>query len=517
MSGPVAAISVESIRKAYGATVALDNASFVAEAGSVHALLGENGAGKSTMVKLLSGLLCPDAGRIVLLGKEARLSSPRDAHRLGLQTAFQELTLVPDLTVAQNMLLPYEPVGLAGQLRGRHGEAMVAAHLQRLGLGGISPRSEIRTLDLAVRQKIEIAKAILRAPKILLLDEPTSALSGSDVDWLGGLIAEQRQLGTTIVFISHRMPEVRLFCDTLTILRNGRSVRTAAVNTVSDGEVIELIIGRSLAATFPPRPALDRAAPPLLRLRGVTAGRISGVSLTLRPGEILGVAGLQGMGQLDLFLTLFGDVPVRAGTIEMDGAPVRLRSPRDAIAAAIGINLVPEERKTEALFLRLDGRRNATLPVIDRFTRFSLIDAKAELSAAAAALSRVQVHGRALHTPVKAFSGGNQQKIVLAKWLVAGSRVLLLFDPTRGVDVGTKHEIYGLINDYVRSGGAVLLYSSEIEEIVHLSHRVLVVYRGQIATEIDGAERAITEAEIMRGALGGEPQSHAAQREQAPA
>jgi ribose transport system ATP-binding protein len=516
-SGAAPAISVETIRKAYGPTVALDGASFAAAPGSVHALLGENGAGKSTMVKLLSGLIRPDSGRIALFGQPAQLGSPRDAHRAGLQTAFQELTLVPDLSVAQNMLLPYQPTGWAGQLRGRHGEAMVAAHLERLGLGAVSPRREVRSLDLGVRQKIEIARAIMREPKILLLDEPTSALSGSDVEWLGGLIAEQKRRGTTIVFISHRMPEVRLFCDTLTILRNGRSVRSIAVDAVSDEEVVELIIGRSLAATFPPRPALDRGTPPLLQTRGMSAGQIEDVSITLRPGEILGVAGLQGMGQLDLFLALFGDIPVKAGQIEMDGRPVSLRSPRDAIDARIGINLVPEERKTEALFLRLDGRCNATLPVIDRFTRHGLIDIRAEQRAALAALARVQVDARALYTAVRAFSGGNQQKIVLAKWLVAGSRVLLLFDPTRGVDVGTKHEIYGLITDYVRAGGAVLLYSTEIEEVVHLSHRVAVVYRGRIACEIDGADRDITEAEIMNTALGGAPRAPSARLEEASA
>ena len=241
------AICVTSIRKAYGPTVALADASFTAPAGTVHALLGENGAGKSTMVKMLSGLVRPDSGTIALFGRDAHLGGPRDAHKAGLQTAFQELTLIPDLMVWENMLLPYQPTGFGRLLRRRHGEAIVAAHLDSLGLGAISPRREVRTLDLPLRQKIEIARTVMRKPRILLLDEPTSTLSGGDIEWLGDLIAMLKAQGTTIVFISHRIPEVREFCDGLTILRNGRSVGSFDVSAVTDDEVIELIIGRSLA------------------------------------------------------------------------------------------------------------------------------------------------------------------------------------------------------------------------------------------------------------------------------
>jgi ribose transport system ATP-binding protein len=494
------AICVTNIGKAYGPTVALADASFTAPAGTVHALLGENGAGKSTMVKMLSGLVRPDSGAIALFGRDVRLGGPRDAHRAGLQTAFQELTLIPDLMVWENMLLPYQPAGFGGLLRRRHGEAIVAAHLESLGLGAISPRQEVRALDLPVRQKIEIARTVMRKPRILLLDEPTSTLSGGDIEWLGDLIAQLKTQGTTIVFISHRIPEVREFCDGLTILRNGRSVGSFDVSAVTDDQVIELIIGRSLAATFPAKPPVDAARTPVLEAKSLSAGRMENVSFQLRPGEILGVAGLQGMGQRDLFCALFGDIETRRGQIAIDGQPVTLRSPRDAIDARIGINLVPEERKTEGLFLKLDACANTTLPVIGRFTRRGLIDLDAERQAVSAALTRVQVDQRALYRPARSFSGGNQQKIVLARCLVAGSRVLLLFDPTRGVDIGTKHQIYTLITDFVRAGGAVLLYSTEIAEVVNLSHRVLVVYNGQVTRELDGAE--ISEAAIMRAALG---------------
>jgi ribose transport system ATP-binding protein len=498
----VLAIQVDQVRKAFGPTLALDGVTYGIAAGTVHALLGENGAGKSTSVKMLSGLVRPDSGSIRIFGQEAKMSSPRDAHRLGVQTAFQELTLIPDLTVAENMLLPYQPVGFAGQLKRRQGEELVKNHLERLGLGAISPRKEVRDLDLPLRQKIEIAKAVLREPKILLLDEPTSALSGEDIAWLGRIIGQQKARGTTIIFITHRMPEVRMFCDEVSILRNGRNVGTFGIDEISDEKVIELIIGRSIEKAFPPKVALDRSKKPVLTVRDLSAGRMSKASLAVRPGEILGVAGLAGMGQLELFLSLFGDMPAKSGTIEVDGREVTIASPRDAIDAQLGVNLVPEERKTEALFLRLDGRQNASLPVLERFTRYGLIDADAETRAVAGAFEKVQVAERALHLPARAFSGGNQQKIVMAKWLLAGSRVLLLFDPTRGVDVGTKHELYRLIHDYVEAGGAVILYSTEVEEVVHLSHRVIVFYGGTVAREIDGEREPITESDIMRAALG---------------
>ena len=305
----VPAIAVEDVYKSFGATLALSGASFQVASGEVHALLGENGAGKSTLVKMLSGLIRPDSGRLLVRGEAVHYTNAREAHARGVQTAYQELTLVPDLTVAQNMLLPYQPTGLAGQIRDRHGLKLVVSHLERLGLDKINPHVEVRDLDLGVRQKIEIARAIFRNPGILLLDEPTSSLSGRDIDWLGSLIAELKAKGVTIVFISHRIPEVRAFCDRLTVLRNGKDIGTFKVAEISDDRVIELIIGRSLAATFPSKPVLANNANVLLAARGIaTAGRLKDVSLELHAGEVLGIAGLQGMGQQALFLSLFGAV-----------------------------------------------------------------------------------------------------------------------------------------------------------------------------------------------------------------
>ena len=497
-----AAISASKVRKAFGPTVALDDASFEVEAGQVHALLGENGAGKSTMVKLLSGFMRPDAGTLQSFGQTLHFHGPRDAHKAGIQTAFQELTQVPNLSVTENILLPYQPVNALGMVRAREGAERVAAHLRDIGIAGIEPYEEVGRLDLPLRQKIEIARAVFRKPRILLLDEPTSALSGRDIDWLGGLIERLKREGVTIVFISHRLPEVRAFCDSLTVLRNGKDVGNFPVGGVSDEQVIELIIGRSITATFPDKPKPAGNAKPRISARGLSAGRLKDASLDLYPGEILGVVGMQGMGQLDLFLSLFGDIAPRAGEIQVDGRPVELTSPRAAIDARMGISLVPEERKVEALALRLDGRNNVALPVVDRFLKRGLIDDDAETRSVAAALARVQVDRRALFSPVSAFSGGNQQKIVLAKWFLAGSRVLLLYDPTRGVDVGTKHEIYKLMADYAKDGGAVLFYSTELAEVINLSRRVIVIYAGRIAAELSEDRGEINEATIMRIALG---------------
>lgn len=497
-----AALEVRGVTKAFGATVALSQATFTVADGEMHALLGENGAGKSTMVKLLSGLISPDTGGIVLAGNRVALDSPAAAHLHGIATAFQELTLVRDLTVTANMLMPRAPSGLLGQLRNREGERLVAEHLAAIGLDDIDPRAEIRDLELAARQKIEIARALFRRPRILLLDEPTSSLSGRDIDWLGERIAALRQQAVTIVFITHRLREVRRFCDRLTVLRNGQTIGSTDVAAASDDEVIRMIIGRSLASTFPPRPepALRTGTPVLAAESIATAGKLRGASFELHAGEILGIAGLQGMGQQDLFFASFGMAPLTAGRLLVDGREVVLASPRDAIRNHIGISLVPEERKTEGLFLHLPGRFNVSLPVVDRFSRLGLIDVARETQAVARTLAQVEADPRALYTPAGAFSGGNQQKLVIAKWLLAESRILLLFDPTRGVDVGTKHQIYLLMRAFADAGGAILFHSTEIPEIVNMCDRVEVMYEGRSVAELTGDE--IDEEAIMRAALG---------------
>lgn len=498
----VPAIVIENVSKSYGATRAVDGVSFQIACGSAHALLGENGAGKSTLVKLLSGLVSPTSGHIRLEGNQVNLTNPRESHRHGIQTAFQEMTHVRDLTVLDNMLLPYGPVNALGMLRRGRARDEVAAMLETLGLGEVPLDEEIGLLDLAVQQKLEIARAVMREPKILLLDESTSTLSGRDVDWFGDLIAAQRKRGVTVIFISHRLPEVRAFCDTVTVLRNGRHIATAPSVQFSDAEVINMIAGRELNQAFPPRrDGSDTLGAEVLGATDLSAGaKLRRASFSLRAGEILGVAGLQGMGQLDLFLACFGMSDVNSGNLRVDGEPIVIQSPQDAVRAHIGISLVPEDRKTEGLFLQLTGKHNASMPVIGRFRRSVLIDSAAEQAAVEHVFARLQIDRRAMWTRAGAFSGGNQQKIVIAKWLLAESRVLLLYDPTRGIDVGTKSEIYRLIRDYADAGGAVLFYSTEIPEIVHLADRALVFYGGEIGAEIPGSQ--LSDKSLLQATLG---------------
>ena len=496
------ALSISRLTVRYGPTTALDAADLEIGAGQVHALLGENGAGKSTIVKVLSGLVRPNAGSLAVFGRNVVRFEPRYANKLGVRTAFQEISLVKDLTVAQNFMLMEEPLNALGMVRGRALDDMVRSRLEQLGIGSIDPRTEVRRLDLPSRQKIEIARAVSGNPRILLLDEPTASLSNRDVQWLGDVIERLKRSGTTIVLISHRMQEVRAFCSVMTIFRNGRTVGAYAMDDLADSQIIELMIGRSLGAAFPPKPdrvdANPTAAAPVLSCQNVATARGSDISFSLRPGEVLGLAGLDGMGQRELFLALFGVLQPAAGEIQVGGQKVQLRSPAGAIACGIG--MLPEDRKTEALFLELDGRENVSLPSLHRFLHGGLIRARLEQKMVANVLDVVKVVRRALWNPVRNFSGGNQQKIAVAKWLLTNSRVLLLYDPTRGIDVGTKTEIYHLIRRYADSGGAVLFYSTEIPELVNLCDRVMVIYRRRIVETL--AASALSEAAIMSAAVG---------------
>jgi ribose transport system ATP-binding protein len=498
------ALRMVEVTKAYEATLALDKASLSVRSGEVHGLLGENGAGKSTTIKLLSGLIRPDSGSVRIFNQEALLRNPKQAHKLGVQTVFQEISLVRDLTVLENLLLPRAPIFATGQINRRLGRRLVAEHFARIGLHGIEIAEVVRNLDLSQRQKVEIARALFRKPRILLLDEPTSALSGRDIDWLHGIVSNCKAEGITVIFISHRIGEVRFFCDRLTVLRNGKDVGTSDVGSISDQEVIRLIIGRSLAATFPPKPAytsINRESIPAFSVSELsTTGKLRGASFDLWPGEILGIAALQGMGQRELFNACFGLTSVRSGTIRIDGQTVTLSSPTAAIRANVAISLVPEDRKTESLFLQLDGKFNVTLPVISRYSRLGFVDRKLETTAAAKILDKVEVHPKALSTRAGALSGGNQQKLAIAKWLLAESRIFLMFDPTRGVDVGTKHQIYLLMRSLASKGASVLFYSTEMAELVNLCDRVLVMYGGRIVAEF--REDAIDEKQIISAALG---------------
>jgi ribose transport system ATP-binding protein len=482
------ALNIHDLTKRFGSTVALDGAAPEIARGSVHAVIGENGAGKSTLVKILAGLVQPDQGTVALYGEELQLTRPRDAMEAGVATAFQELSLVPVLSVADNLALPTKPRGPLGGVSNRRTRADARRKLADWEVEDIDPRAPVESLSLSAKQKVEIVSAMSREPRVLILDEPTSALGRADVQWLFRQVARLREKGTTVIFVSHRLPEVRELCDSLTVLRNGRRAGSSPNMDVSDDEIIQMMIGQSLAKTFPARPAQGTAGKVALDVQGLTAGNVKGATFELHTGEVLGVAGLQDHGQRDLFRALFGAHRIEAGNVSVDGQPIQLRSPRDAIGAGMGISLVPEERAIEGALLTMSGRANVTLPSLRHFTTLGWVNRKKEAGAVRKVLDELQIPQRAMYEPVEAFSGGNQQKIVIAKWLLADARVLLLYDPTRGVDIKTKTEIYHLIRRFADDGGAVLFYSTDLDEIVNLCDRAMVCYRGRLSQPIPGSE-----------------------------
>ncbi len=486
------------VSKSFGGVHALQGASFEADRGEVHALVGENGAGKSTLIKILSGLLRPDRGRLRLDGQDVRLDRPAAAQRLGIGTVFQELTLLPHMTVAENLLLRREPRGRFRLIRPGELARQAAQRLKDLGLGDIGVDAVVNDLPLAQRQLVEIAKVVSHTPAILLFDEPTSALAEREVVWLFALIRRLRDQGRTIVFTSHRWNEVRDISNRITIFRNGQGVGTFAAADIDENRAVELMTGRHVSAIFPPLPARGPAEP-VLAVRGLASGRVRDLDLTLHRGEVLGIGGLQGQGQRDLFLALFGAQRLRAGTMAIDGRPVVIRHPRDAIGRGIGIALVPEDRKAEGLFLPMSVRQNMTLPVLGGLSRLGYVDLRRETQTVGRMIRQLGIRTPGPDQIVGALSGGNQQKVLIGRWLLAEARILLLYDVTRGVDVATKHDIYNLVMTLSGEGRAILYYSSETAEMAHLCHRVLVMREGRIVTELRSPE--ITADALVRASL----------------
>jgi ribose transport system ATP-binding protein len=485
-SAPGTMLEVEEVAKAYGATVALAGVSLRVAAGEVHALLGENGAGKSTLVKILSGVVAADSGNLRLDGRSFRPESPSEARALGVSTAFQELSLLPNLTVAANLMLPKLPKGPLGLVSNRRCLLRAREILSAYGARDIDAASLVGNLSLAEKQRVEIVRAVSRKPRLLILDEPTAALA--EPGWLFELIERLRAEGRAILYISHRLAEVRRLCLRGTILRNGRSIASVDLAATRDAEIFRMMVGAA------PKESEDRAAdaagrigPVALRAAGLSGDNLRNVSFDLREGEILGVAALEGQGQRDLFRIVTGAARATAGRIEVKGAPVHLHSPADALNCALPIGFVPEERKTEGVFLGLGTRANVSLSILDRLRRYGLIDRAREKGVVARKAEEVDLAARYLDLRLSALSGGNQQKALIGRVLLSGARILVMFDPTRGVDVGTKQVIYEAIRRFARGGGAVLIYSTEIPELVGLCDRCLAIYRGAVAGSLDRA------------------------------
>jgi ribose transport system ATP-binding protein len=430
-------LTVRDVSKAYGATIAVRSVSFDIERGEIHALVGENGAGKSTVVKILSGIVAPDHGTLELDGANFSPQGPMAARAGGVSAAFQELSLLPNLTVAENLMLPRQLKGDIGLVSRKRNWERAAAILAEYGLQHIHPGVLVRSLSLAEKQRVELTRALSRKLKLLVLDEPTAALA--DPGWLFEILVRVTAAGTGVLYISHRLSEVRKLCRRCTVLRNGESIETVPLAGVDNERIFEMMVG---SVARPRKAAVQREvhlnAPVALSVKHLVGGNVADISLDVHRGEIVGVAGLEGQGQRDLFRMLAGLRTVRSGEILVDGRVASIDSPADA--ARSSISFVPEERKIEGIFLGLRTEANMTLTLVDKLSHFGILNRAREDEAATKGAQRVDLAERYLRLPISALSGGNQQKALIGRVLASGARNLVLFDPTRGVDVGAMRE-----------------------------------------------------------------------------
>jgi len=498
--GPAPLFRMDGVSKRYGGVRALEKAHLAVEAGRIHAILGENGAGKSTLIKIMAGVVAPDEGSMLLDGREVRFSQPADANAAGIACIFQELSLVPDLSVADNIAIANPPRRF-GLIDRRAQRAIAEEALARAGADDVHPRALVKDLPLSRRQMVEIAKALASKPRILILDEATSALTASDVAKVFSVLKRLRSEGLALLYISHRMHEIAELADECTVFRNGRNVASYKAGTRTDTEVVEMMIGREYKNVFPPKPARPaETAPRALECRDLGwTDRLRDISFSVAKGEVVGLGGLDGQGQRNLLLALFGVLRGTTGTVLVDGAPIALTSPAAACSGAVGMALIPEDRKTEGLMLPMTVRENLSFAVLDLLSRSGVIDLDKEERLIEEMVQLLDIKTAGLDIPVGSLSGGNQQKVVIAKWLMRRPRIILLNDPTRGIDVGTKQEIYQLLRRLADAGAAILFYSTDYDELIGCCDRVLVLYDGRIVRELEG-ER-ITQHALIASAL----------------
>ena len=482
-------LRMTGISKRFPGVQALDNVDFEVAPGEIHALLGENGAGKSTLLKILSGAQKPDAGTIAFAGEEIALASPHDAQKLGIVTIYQEFTLAPNMTIAENVFIGREP-GPRPFINWRRMAADTRAITERLGLE-VRPMALVRDLSVAEQQMVEIARALSMRSRLIVMDEPTSALSSSEVRKLFRIVRDLKREGLSIIFVTHRLEEVRELCDRYTVLRDGRLVGSGKVaDTTIDG-IIRSMVGREVSALFAHREAAE-PGPVALEVSGLTrrgnaqdphAVVLEDVSLSVRCGEILGIAGLVGAGRTETARAIFGADPFDAGTIRVDGAPVAIGSPEDAIRHGIG--LVPEDRKQQALFLALAVRVNLTMAALGQLRKWRFfVDEGAERTMVEQYRRALNIRMAGPEQLVVNLSGGNQQKVVLARWLALRPKVLIVDEPTRGIDVGAKVEVHNLLFEMAGSGIAIIAISSELPEILAISDRIVTMREGRVTGEV---------------------------------
>ncbi len=489
------------ITKSYAGVQALKSASLELRAGEVHALIGENGAGKSTLIKIITGAVSADGGELQIEGKTVANNSPRVAKALGVAAIYQQPALFPELTVAENIALGVEQSGMGGRVDWRARRRRAAELLAQVG-ARIDPDTDAGDLTMPQQQLVEIARSLGSDAKILILDEPTASLSEEDTQNLFNVIRRLRERGVGMVYISHRLEELPVIADRVTVLRDGRTIDTRPMAEVNRQQLIQLMVGRELSAVFPKREVPLGDVVLELRDLGCAESGIKGVNLSVRAGEIVGLAGLVGAGRTELARAVFGLTPVDSGEILLRGERVRIGSPAGAIRR--GIAYLPEDRRRHGVILDMQIGANITLASLDQISRHGALDFKRERELAGDYSRRLGVKTPAIYVPVATLSGGNQQKVALSRWLLTKPSVLILDEPTQGIDVGAKSEIHALMTDLAAEGVAVLMISSELPEILGMSDRVAVMYGGRLVEILDRADA--TQEKVLALALGHSPE-----------
>ena len=499
MSSPL--LEVRAVRKRFPGVLALDGVSLRLAAGEVLALVGENGAGKSTLMKILGGLYPPDDGEILLDGRPVRFANVTEAMAAGISLIHQELNLAENLSVAANVFLGRERVAGRVWLRDHEMAAEAAGLLRRVGLPESLVHTQVARLAPGQKQLVEIARALSLKARVIIMDEPTSSLTQTETDRLYEVIDDLRESGVSIIYISHRLAEVRRCADRVTVLRDGKNAGELSKTEINHDAIVRLMVGRDLKGFYPRTDRKPRDGTPALEVRNVTfAAAKTPISFNLRGGEVVGMAGLVGAGRTELAEALFGLRPLTGGEVLMDGKAVSIRHPSDAVAA--GLLMAPEDRRLNGLVLEKGVGFNLTLPNLDMLSGGGLVSAAKERTTSRELCDRLRVKTPSIYQAVGLLSGGNQQKVVLGKWLARTPRVLILDEPTRGVDVGARSEIYVLMDRLAADGVAVLMISSDLEEVLGMSDRVLVLHEGRLAGELP--RDRLTEEAVMRLATGAE-------------
>ena len=489
-----ALLSIRNISKRFGGTQALNDVSFDIEEGEIHALLGENGAGKSTLIKIISGVVAKDHGEILLGGEPLYVKNPQQARTEGINVVYQELSLVPSLSIAENICASNEKMNTFKWMNLNDlGEDVMSI----LGMLKADPKTPVKALGIGAQQMVEIAGAICRNCRLLILDEPTASLTDEEIEELYKIMTMLKQHGTTIIYISHKLSEVFDIADRATVLKDGRFVTTANVRDLDEKTLVRLMTGRDLTEMFPPK--ANNIGPVVLDVKDYSGPGFNNISFQLHEGEILGLAGLAGAGRTELCTTLFGVQKAYGGMIKLFEKEYKPRRVKDAMRAGIGY--LPEDRKHAGAFMQMSIKENSVAATIDDITNYGMINNKLAKQNTLSMMQKLSTKVGSINDRILSLSGGNQQKIILSRWLLANPKILIADEPTRGIDVGAKFEIYQILRSLADSGMAIILISSELPEIIGMSDRILTVYKGSVSMAIDSKDPALEE-KIGTGIMG---------------